>query len=249
MKALKVFLYLVLLFFFFPAIALSEVIVHDMIAVQGEEVMLTVETRGKFFRKGGELVEFFVDGKSIGKNLSGGDGLAFKKFTTQKRGIYKITVKSGKEEDDGSLLSLKKGEGIVFVDAEGSLLEDLFSMKPKEGSQEAIKEINRRVPVVLLQTGIISMKTIKTWLKKNGFIELPVIPWRQGRIFEEINKKGLRIRAIIGSPSVIESAKEYKPQAFSFKEAENTVEVKDWKEIEEKLIPLRRSLSRAHPVL
>lgn len=249
MRVVKAFFYSALLFFLSPTIALSDVIVHDRIAGNDEEVMLTAETRGKFFRKGGEVVEFFVDGKSIGKNLSGGDGFALKKFKVQKRGIYRITARSGKEEDNGLLLSLEKGDGIVFVDVEGGLLEDLFSMKPKEDSQSVIKAINRGLPIVLLQTGILSVKAIKAWLKESGFIELPVVPWRQGRIFEEINEKGLKIKAIIGSPSVIESAREYKARSFSFQEAEDAVVVKDWKEIEEKIIPPQRPLSQGHSSL
>ena len=55
-------------------------------------------------------------------------------------------------------------------------------------------------------------------------------------LFDEANKKGLKIKAIIGRQSVIESAQEYKPQSFSFEEAEDVVVVKDWEEIGEMLL-------------
>jgi hypothetical protein len=207
-----------------------------MVALKGEKVMLKAETRGRFLSKGGKVVEFFVDRKSIGRTLSGGDGFAFKEFIPLKTGIYRITVKSGSEEDSGLFLSLKKGDRIVFVDVAGSLLEGVFSKKPKHGSQKAIEKIGRRFPVVFLQTSLLSVKAIKEWLKKNGFIELPVIPWREGTIFDEINEKGLKIKAIIGSANVIESAKEYKPKAFSFEYIEDAQEVKEWEEIEKSLI-------------
>jgi len=221
----------------FPAIALSDVIVHDMVVPQGEEVMLRAETRGKILSKGGELVEFFVDGKSIGKTLSGGDGFAFRQFTPIKTGLYRITVtvKSGVGEGNGLLLSLKKGTKIVFVDVEGSLLKKPFSKEPKQGSQKAIKEFNRSFPVVFLQTGFIGVKALKTWLKEYKFIELPVIPWKQGALFDDIHEKGFKIKAIIGSGAVIESAKGYKPLAFSFEGVEDAKEVKDWEEIGKKL--------------
>src|SRR4030043_45675 len=64
--AILVILFTILVFLF-PATVLSDVIVHDMISVKGEKVMLTAETRGKLFAKGGEVAEFFVDKKSIGK--------------------------------------------------------------------------------------------------------------------------------------------------------------------------------------
>jgi hypothetical protein len=235
MKVLKILILTTLLPYLFPSIALSDVIVHDMISVKGEKVMLTTETRGKLFTKGGEVVEFFVNRKSIGKTLSGGDGLAFREFTPSNTGIYQITARSGGDEGNGLLLSLKKGDRIILIDVEGSLLEALFSKNPKTGSQKIIKKISNRFPVVFLQTGLLSVRAIKSWLKENKFIDSPVIPWRQGEIFDEISEKGLKIKAVIGNQSVIESAKEYKTKLFSFEEVEDAVEVKNWEDIAKKL--------------
>jgi hypothetical protein len=235
MRVLVSFICSTFLLCIFPAIALSDVIVHDMIVPKGEEVMLRAVTKGKLLSKGGEVVEFFINGKSIGKALSGGDGFAFKQFTPLKTGIHHITVKSGVGEGNGLLFSLKKGTKIVFVDVEGSLLKKPFSKEPKQGSQKAIKEINRSFPVVFLQTGFIGVKALKAWLKEHKFIELPVIPWKQGALFEDIRKKRFKIKAIIGSGAVIESAKGYKPLAFSFEGVEDAKEVKDWEEIGKKL--------------
>jgi len=225
------------IFFFiiFPGVVHADVIVHDAIALRGEEIMLEVETKGKFLPKGGEVVEFYLDGKSIGKSLSGGDGSAFKQFKPLRTGMYRIMVRSGREEGKGLLLSLKKGAGILFVDVEGSLIERGFSVSPKKGSQGALKKLSGRVPVVFLQTGPFGIEAAKKWLHENGFIDSPVIPWRQGLVFNEIREKGLMIRAVVGSASVTESAKLFKPKLFSFEEAEGAEEVKDWGEIGEKL--------------
>ena len=219
------------LFLAFPFRALPEVIVHDIIAIKGEDVVLTAETRGRFFRQGGEVVEFFVNGKSLGKSLSGGDGVAFRTFIPLKTSLYRIAVKADQNEGYGLLLSLKKASGIVFVDVEACLMEELFSGKPKEGSQAAIKDIQRRFPVVFLQTGMLNAKTVKAWLKEHGFIESLLLPWKQGAVFDDVIGKGFRIKAIIGGSDVIESAKGFATSAFSFEEAENAREVKDWQEI------------------
>jgi len=225
----------VLVFFMFPTFALSDVIVHDSVVPVGKEIMLTAEVKGKFFSKGGEIVEFFVNSKSIGKSLSGGDGLAFKQFVPSVTGMYQIKAKSYIDEGRGLLLSLRKGSGVVFVDVEGSLMEK-FLNNPKQGSQKVIKDIQKKFPVVLLQTtGFLNVKSIKEWLKKNEFLELPVLPWKQGSVFGDLHEEGFRIKAVIGSPDVIYSGKEYKPLAFTFEETEDAVEVKDWEEIWKKL--------------
>lgn len=235
MRVLATSIFCILLLYLFPSVALSDVIVHDMIVLKGKDIMLSAETRGRLFVKGGEGVEFFVDGRSIGRSLSGGDGMAFRQFKPLRIGIYKITAKSEKDEVNGLILSLKKGDRIVFIDVVDGLFEGRFSNNPKPGSQKIIKKLIGRYPVVFLQTGLFSINAVKTWLDENGFVKLPVIPWEQGAIFDEVSKKGLRIKAVIGSKAVIESAKEFNPKAFSFDEVEDAEEVKDWEEIGKKL--------------
>jgi len=228
------YLFILVVFYivlYFPTTGLSDILVNDMLVLKGEETMLSAETRGKFFPQGGKLVEFFVNGKSLGKSLSGGDGIAYKQFIPLETGLFHISVKSGDDDSKGLLLSLKKGNKVIFIDVEGSLFEGLFSKKPKEGSQEVIKRLSKRFPVVFLQTGLLSIKVLKSWLKESGFVDLPVLPWRGGLLFDEINKKGLKIKAMIGSQSVIESAQEYNPQSFSFEGGEDAEAVKNWKEI------------------
>jgi hypothetical protein len=223
-------------FFLCPTTGFSDILVDDMLVLKGEETLLSAETRGRVFTQGGRLVEFFLNGKSLGRSLSGGDGFAYKQFTPLKSGLFKISVKSGDDENTGLLLSLKKGDKVIFVDIEGSLFEGIFSQKPRQGSQEIIKGLSRKFPVVFLQTGLLSIKVLKSLLKESGFVDLPVLAWGEGELFDEINKKGLKIKAIIGCYSVISSAQEYKPQSFSFEEAEDAVIVKNWEEIGEMLL-------------
>jgi hypothetical protein len=219
----------------FPASAFSRVVADDTVGLKGQKLTLRAETRGRLFRRGGELVEFLVDGKSIGKTLSGGDGVAFKSYTPETAGLYKIRVSSGDDEDNGLLLSLEKGSAIVFVDALGGLLQSLFSREPRLGSQEAIEKIHKRFPIVYLQTGFVSIKAIKAWLQENKFEEFPVLAWEKGAIFDAIAKKDLRIKAVIAAPKVIESAREYNPLAFSFQAAGDAEKVKGWDQISRKL--------------
>ncbi len=225
------------IFLFIPFPVKAEIIVYDAVGLKNKHIMLKAETKDRFFKKGGKVVEFFVDGRSIGKTLSGGDGLAYKQFKPTKRGTYRITVKSEKEEGDGIFLSLKRNEGIIFVDIEGSLWEEMFIQKAKKGSQKIIKKLSKRFPVVFLQTSFLSVKNTKKWLKEQGFVELPVIPWNKGLIFDEITEKGLKIKALIGSTSVINSAKNHKiEKLISFEEIEDAESVKDWNDIEKIIV-------------
>lgn len=110
-----------------------------------------------------------------------------------------------------------------------------MSGKPKKDSLKIIKAIAKRFPVVYLQAGILDIRTLKKLLKENEFIDAPLLPWRDGTVFEEADKKGLKIKFVIGGKTVIESAKEFKPKAFSFGEVEGAEEVRDWAEIGKKM--------------
>lgn len=209
----------------------AEIFVHDTVAVKGKPLMLTAETGKAFFPKGGEMVEFFVEGESIGGSLSGGDGFAYREFIPSRKGLYRIKVKSMDTEAEGLLLSLEKGDGVVFIDAEGGIGNAPFLIKHREGSRKAIKRISERFPIVYLHTGALGMSIIKKRLKGYGFPEAPLVPWRAGDIFDEIGESGINIKAVIGGPSVIESAREYKPKSFSFEEVEGAKEVEGWEEI------------------
>jgi hypothetical protein len=234
-RVLALSIFLGILFCVFPVSALSGVIVDDTVVLKGRKVMLRAETKGRLFSKGGEVVEFFVDGKSIGRTLSGGDGVAFKQFSPMNTGLHQISVRSGADEDTGLLLSLKRGSCVVFVDVEGSLIEGLFPPRPRQGSQKAIEEIHKRFPIVFLRTRFVSVKAVKELLEDYGFIRLPVVKWREGAIFDEIAEEGLRIKAIIAAPRVIESVKGLKPLAFSFESVKDAEEVEGWEEISRKV--------------
>lgn len=229
-------LFLSAIFFFtFPAPAVSEVVIYDIVTLPGEEVMLRAETRGGFFSKRGELVEFLVNGKSIGKNLSGTDGFAVKGFVPKKAGLYKITARSGESREDGILLAINKKSKMVFIDVEGSVLEGPFALQVKPGSAKAAKKIQEKFPIVFLQKGLMGVRAIRSWLKKNEFPEAPVMPWNKGEIFNEIREKDLKIKAVIGGPEVIESAEMHEPYAFSFDSVEDAEVVETWEEIVKKL--------------
>jgi len=219
----------------FPAPTVSEIIIYDIVTLPGEEVMLRAETRGGLFSKRGELAEFLVNGKSIGKNLSGTDGFAVKGFVPMKEGLYKITARSGESRDDGILLAINKNAKVVFIDVEGGVLEGPFALQVKPGSVKAVKKIQKKFPIVFLQKGLLGVRAIRSWLKKNDFPEAPVMPWNKGDIFREIREKNVKIKTVIGGPEVIESAELQKPYAFSFDSMEDAEVVETWDEIVKKL--------------
>ena len=66
------------------------IIVYDRVTTVSTPVYLKVLTKGRFFAEGGRLVEFFLDENSLGKNLTGGDGYGYRKYTPKHPGIIMV---------------------------------------------------------------------------------------------------------------------------------------------------------------
>ena len=213
----------------------AEVYVYDAVAVSGGEVRLKAETRGPVFIKGGELVEFFVDDASLGKNLSGGDGAAYRFYKASRPGLKNIRAVSRNMAGTGFLLVLKPGASIVAVDVEGSLLQGGFMSEGHPESREALESIAKRYPLIFLQSGETNLKAVRYWLQQNEYADAPLLSWDGGNVFDTLAKKGVKIRAVIGGAAVIESAARHKPEAFSFTPLKGAVRLKDWKELDGKL--------------
>jgi hypothetical protein len=213
----------------------ADVFVHDQVAVQGEEVRLKAETRGTVFIKGGEIVEFFVDDASLGKNLSGGDGAAYRFYKATRPGLKTIRAVSREMTGTGFLLILKPGAGVVAVDVEGALLLEGFMSPGRPESRKAVEAVAKRYPLIYLQSGETNLKAVRYWLQQNEYADAPLLPWDGGAVFDTLAKKGVRIRAVIGGAAVIESAARHKPETFSFTPLKGTVRLKNWKELGEKL--------------
>jgi hypothetical protein len=229
------YLFFLLLVIALPASASAEIFVSDTVALSREEILIKAEIKSGYFAKGGKTVEFSVNGKSIGSVLSGGDSIAYKIFKTGRPGMYTVSAKSGKDIGRGVILVLKKSSALVFIDIEGSLLAAPFAKKPVKSSREAISKIMNSYPVVYLHTGNIGISSVREWLRQNRFPASAVMSWEMGEIFAALTKKGIKIKAVIGSQAVIDSAKEYKPEFFGFDEEDSSKNLKLWQNIEKKL--------------
>jgi hypothetical protein len=92
-----------------------------------------------------------------------------------------------------------------------------------------------KYPLVYLHFGDIGMQAVREWLNQNKFPVSAVLPWKTGDVFAELDKKGFRIKAVLGSQVVIDSSDAYKPMVFSFDEQNSSSHLRKWQEIEKKL--------------
>ncbi len=211
----------------------SAVLMDDGLCIVNRETMLKAKTKKGIFSRGGVIVEFFVNGRSIGMALSGGDGIAYKAYVFNRKGVQKINVRAQKDVAEAKMLCLEHGEEILLIDID-TLRINPFSSIPKKFSKEVLKRLSRRFPIVYVQTGLGSRKEIEEWLSKYGYPSAPLLGLYEG-LFSDILELGLRIRAVVGTEKVVEMALSYGLRAITFDDIEGTVEVDSWLEIEKRI--------------
>lgn len=215
-------------------VASAEVIVYDSVTTSGRTAILKALTKGRFFPEGGRRVEFYIGKRHIGTTLSGGDGYALLKYLPLSKGIKHLKVRSGADSNEGVLLIIEKDERVILTEIEGSLLKSPFSFQPLKGSKDELQRLSWRFRIIYLTT-MIGVKKARQWIKENGFPQSAVLRWGGSEMLDELQAQGIRLYAIVGSPSVLSESSEHIKKRFSFKETEEGIVVEDWKDISKRL--------------
>ena len=225
---------LLISFFFTLAVPASAgVTVFDTVTMANEPVKLKALTKGRFFPKGGKLVQFYVNNKYLGTTLSGGDGYAFMKYKSSSRGLKSLKVVSGEDRDEGALLITVKKDKVVLIQIESTLFDSMLSFKPSEKGRDALNKLSKKFKIMYVST-LMGMMQSRKWLKDNEFPSLPVFKWEGEELIDDLRDKHIPLYAIIASPDVLTDASGIEKR-FSFVETEDATEVRDWDELIDRL--------------
>jgi hypothetical protein len=212
----------------------SAIIVYDRVTTVGTPVYLKVLTKGRIFAEGGRLVEFYLDDSSFGKNLTGGDGYGYRKYTPKRPGITKVNARSKGESGSGLLLVLKKTEKVILIEIEGSFKDAFISDIAAGASRRAVERMLKKYRVIYISR-YTRLQMAKDWLDEGEFPEAPVLSWQGPKMFSALKEKGIHLYAIIGSAGVIAKASEHIEKRYTFEQTQKGQTVKDWEEIIELL--------------
>jgi hypothetical protein len=218
-------------FLIFPtARGLSSVIVFDRVTTVGTPVYLKVLTKGRIFADGGRLVEFYLDDKRFGKNLTGGDGYGYRKYIPRRAGMIKVRATSQGESDSGLLLVMKKSEKAVLIEIESGLKDAFISDIAAGAGRQAVGQLLQKYRVIYLSrySGI---RIARISLDEMEFPEAPVLRWQGEQTLKALKEKGVNLYAIIGPAGVISAAAGYIENRYTFDEGQKEQAVNDWQEL------------------
>ncbi len=235
LKIKRLSIFLICGFIVLPtAQCLSAVIVYDKVTTVGTPVFLKVLTKGRIFADGGRLVEFFLDDNSLGKNLTGGDGYGYRKYTPKRPGLIKLKASSKGERGSGLLLVVKKSEKVIFIEIESSFKDAIISEIAAGASRRAVEKIMKKYRIIYLSR-YAGVRSSRNLLDKGELPEAPVLRWKSPKMFSALKEKGIQLYAIIGSAGLIAESAEHIEKRYTFEQTQNGQTVKDWEEIIELL--------------
>jgi hypothetical protein len=205
-------------------------IVFDRVTTVGTSVYLKVLTKGRLFSQGGKRVTFYLDGKPLGKTLTGGDGYGYLKYTPERKGIQNIEVRADEDKGSGRILVLAKDEKAIVLEIEGSLKPSLYSEDIRSEGREAVSTLIRSHKIIYLNrffdTGL-----SKKWLEKEKFPPSVIMRWRGSGSFAYLREQGVNLWVFIGSAALISASTEYFEKSYTFEETEKGKKVDDWSEV------------------
>jgi hypothetical protein len=176
----------------------ASIIAFDQLIQPNRPVQLAVRlvTGGlSFVRRpiSGERIEFMLEGRSLGRTLTGGDGMAVKSFIPSKPGLYLITVRlvdnPRYEADPAELyIACRKASDPILPVALSSVRTPSqlpaipFSAAPSsEAMPEAAKILTKlanRYQLVYLEAGDETIgPDVKDWLARQDFPPAPLFVW------------------------------------------------------------------------
>ena len=210
--------------------SLGAVIVYDRVTTVNTPVFLKVMTKGRIFADGGRLVEFFLDDKSLGKNLTGGDGYGYRKYVPQRAGIIKVRATSDGESGNGMVLVMKKSEQAILIEIEGGFKDAAVSDIAAGASRQAVEEMLKKYRVIYLSrnTGV---RMARIMLDEIEMPDAPVLRWNGAQTLSALKEKGIQLFAIIGAAGVIEAAADHIDKRYSFDETQQGQTVRDWHDL------------------
>jgi hypothetical protein len=206
------------------------VIVYDRVTTVGTPVYLKVLTKGRVFASGGKLVEFYLNDKPFGKNLTGGDGYGYLKYTPEDPGLFPVKASSDGERGAGLVLVMKKSEKAILIEIEGGFKDAFISEIAAGAIRQAVEKMLKKYRIIYLSryTGI---RMSRDWLDEEEFPQAPVLRWQGSKTLSALKEKGIDLHAIIGSAGVIAEAADHIEKRYTFEQTKDGQTVRDWEEI------------------
>ena len=215
----------------------GEVFIFDSVTTVHTPIRIEVLTKGRFFAKGGRLVDIYLDNRHLKKIMTGGDGHGYLKFVPREPGFQTIKARTEASSASGLLLVMQPDEQAVVIEVEGAFKDAIFSQELRANSQEAVRSLSKDYTLIYLSR-MVGKGVSRNWLEKADFPTSVILRWRKGNTFASLSKRGVKLHAVIGSAAVMSAAKKHIKHRYTFEKSKDAQLVRSWDEILKLLKPV-----------
>ena len=216
------------------SVCTADVAVLDRVTTVDTPIRITVLTKSRFFSDGGRLVDLYLEGEHLKRIMTGGDGYGYYKITPRSPGYKKIKARSDSDSAEGLLLVLTKKDRAIAIEVEEGFKTAVFSDVVKQDSLAAVKTLSKTYKLIYLSR-FVGKNITAAWLEKQGYPASVILSWQGSGTLSALQKKGVELHAIIGSPAVLSEAAGKIENRYTFEKSKGGTAVKDWEEILEHL--------------
>jgi hypothetical protein len=207
--------------------AAARVVVFDAATSVHTPVFVRFQTRGAVFSEGGRRIDVRVGEKTAGKVLTGADGYGYLKYTPTHHGLLKITARSGDESGSGRLLSVLPTDPVLVVEIDGPVRRLPKLAAAVEDAAAALRSLSKAFRIVYL-AGLLGPAVDRAWLASVDVPESVVISGKDAASLKALRKRGLLLRAVVGSEELLTAADGIVPHRYGFETAEAKWRVENW---------------------
>ena len=213
--------------------AAAGVSVFDQVTTPTKPFYLKLRTHRGLLAMGGVRGAFWIDAQKVGEVLTGADGYGFLKYTATTAGEFTITARTDAGQAEGRLMVIAPSAPTVLFEVEALAWRTLVSQRDT-AAQHVMHQIAENYKIVYL-CGLIGKTATRELLRTRNFPESAVLVGKDRDQFARLERRGVRLYAVVGSPAVVSAAKRHCARRFSFEAQADAHLVKSWEDLLDQL--------------
>ena len=209
--------------------AAAGVSVFDQVTTANKPFYLKIRTHRGLLAMGGIRGTFWIDAQKVGDVLTGADGYGFLQYTATTAGDFTITARTEAGQAEGRLMVIAPSAPTVLFEVEALAWRALVSQRDAV-AQRVMQQMAESYTIVYL-CGMIGKTAARELIRTKNFPESAVLVGKDRDQFARLERRGVRLYAVVGSPAVVSAAKKHCARRFSFEAQADARFVKNWEDL------------------
>ena len=213
--------------------SLAGVSVFDQVTTPNKPFYLKLRTHRGPLPMGGVRGAFWIDAQKIDDVLTGADGYGYLKYSATVAGEFTITARTDAGQAEGRLMVIAPSAPAVLFEVE-ALAWRTLGRERETTAQRVMQQIDDNFKIVYL-SGLIGKTTARELIRTKNFPPSAILVGKDRGQFAQLQRRGVRLYAVVGSPAMLRAAENHCARRFSFEAQAEARLVKSWDDLWDQL--------------